>query len=203
MNIIIYHQNKQYKLIQNIENVALNKSSSVYQIENLEDFDFFFINDNEENDAIYLLFNDPQSVLNQIKKDFTVIQAAGGVVQNQQNEILLINRRGFWDLPKGKLDDGETLQQCAIREVTEETGVAPLNNETFLGTTYHTYIQNHQWILKESYWYAQSTTFNEALIPQTEEDIIEAKWVKKEDVKSYLPKTYGNIKLVLNQYLKN
>jgi 8-oxo-dGTP pyrophosphatase MutT (NUDIX family) len=52
-----------------------------------------------------------------------IIKAGGGIVVNEQNEVLLIYRRGKWDLPKGKLDDGETIEECALREVKEETGL--------------------------------------------------------------------------------
>jgi mutator protein MutT len=203
MNIIIHHQKKQYHLINDLDKVVIKGNSSVYQVDNLDDFDFFFINDNEENEEIYLLFNEPTVLLNHIKTAFTVIQAAGGVVKNQNNDILMINRRGCWDLPKGKLDDGETLAQCAIREVTEETGVTPIENEQFLGITYHTYIHNHNWVLKESHWYIQKTTFTGTLIPQTEEDIVEVKWIKNDVLNAYFSNTYGNIVYVLQAYLNS
>ncbi len=56
-------------------------------------------------------------------KLFKPVTAAGGLVENEKGEVLLIFRRGKWDLPKGKLDPGETIEQCAVREVEEETGL--------------------------------------------------------------------------------
>src|SRR5258705_8336444 len=86
-------------------------------------------------------------------KKFSFIQAAGGLVLNEKKEILLIFRRGKWDLPKGKLDKGEKLEDCAIREVEEETGLKKIELVSPLTTTYHTYHEGTKFILKESHWY--------------------------------------------------
>jgi len=56
------------------------------------------------------------------------VWAAGGVVHRSGEEgpeFLLVHRprHNDWSFPKGKLDDYETLKQCAIREVQEETGL--------------------------------------------------------------------------------
>ena len=72
-------------------------------------------------------------------KKFTIVQAAGGMVKNEKNETLLIFRRGKWDLPKGKLDKGESLEECAVREVEEETGLKNVKLVSPLIITYHTY----------------------------------------------------------------
>src|SRR5688572_3663924 len=86
-------------------------------------------------------------------KHFKVIIASGGVVFNSNEEILLIFRKGKWDLPKGKLDKGETLEECAVREVEEETGIKNIKLEEKVIITYHTYIEFGKHILKESHWY--------------------------------------------------
>lgn len=130
-------------------------------------------------------------------KKFTVVLAAGGLVMNDKEEILLIFRRGKWDLPKGKLDKGETLEQCAIREVQEETGLRKINLQSRLITTYHTYHEGTKFILKESYWYTMRADSEEKLIPQTEEEIIEIKWVSQEDIKKYMRQTYPSVADVL------
>ena len=134
-------------------------------------------------------------------KHFHLIQAAGGVVKNENEEILMMFRRGKWDLPKGKLDEGETLQQCAKREVEEETGLQNLEIIKPLAITYHTYNQFGKHNLKECHWYAMKTAGNEKLIPQTEEDITEILWVKKEDLGNYLPNTFPTIVDVLKKCL--
>lgn len=130
-------------------------------------------------------------------KHFTVIKAGGGLVKNKKGEILLIFRRAKWDLPKGKLDDHETIEECAVREVQEETGLQKLKLGQPIGITYHTYVQFGKHILKESHWYAMKATGDEKLVPQTEEDITEIIWVKKEDLKKYVSNTFPTIVEVL------
>src|SRR5207253_9617773 len=106
-------------------------------------------------------------------KHFTLVIAAGGLVTNTDNDILMILRRGKWDLPKGKLDKGETLEKCAVREVEEETGLTGIELEKKIITTYHTYTEFGKHILKESHWFKMKYPLNEKPVPQTEEDITE------------------------------
>lgn len=134
-------------------------------------------------------------------KDFTglykTIDAAGGVVFNAKQETLMIFRRGFWDLPKGKIDPGETKEVAAVREVQEETGIKNVELGDFLKKTFHTYrTAKGKRILKRTYWYKMTTTDSE-LIPQTEEDIEMAIWRNAADSMLGKPKMYGNIKEVL------
>ncbi len=124
---------------------------------------------------------------------FTIVQAAGGLVQNENGEILMILRRGKWDLPKGKLDEGETLEACAVREVQEETGIKTLQLKRPLLTTYHTYHEFGKHILKESYWYLMQANKNELLTPQTEEDILQIEWVPASSLEEKLRNTFPSI----------
>lgn len=140
--------------------------------------------------------------LPQLKEDFftmfTVHRAGGGLVRNPDGKILAIHRMGHWDLPKGKAEEGETIEQTAIREVQEETGVQTLELGPFIMDTYHTYkTKSGKRILKWSTWY-QMTTKEEKLIPQQEEDIEMAIWVDQEEFKKKKP-IYKNILDVLNQ----
>lgn len=130
-------------------------------------------------------------------KHFILIRAAGGLVKNKKGEVLMIFRMGKWDLPKGKLEEGESIAECAKREVQEETGLLELKVGKLIEITYHTYIQFGKHILKESHWYAMKATGNEKLIPQTEEDITEILWAKKEDLKKYSLNTFQTIVTVL------
>ena len=132
-------------------------------------------------------------------KHFYLILAAGGLVKTKHEEILMIYRRGKWDLPKGKLDEGETLEQCAKREVEEETGLKNLEIIKPVKITYHTYIQFGKHNLKETHWYLMKAIGDEKLIPQTEEEISEIIWVKKEDLKKYLENTFPTIEMVLKE----
>lgn len=130
-------------------------------------------------------------------KHFTIIHAGGGLVENEKGEVLLIFRRGIWDLPKGKQDDGETIEQCAIREVQEETGLQQVTSSAFLVTTYHTYNDYGHSVLKESYWFRMKASSSEALVPQTIEDIHEIKWVPKAELNTYLESTFPSVREVL------
>ncbi|MBK8311664.1 MAG: NUDIX hydrolase [Chitinophagaceae bacterium] len=135
-------------------------------------------------------------------KKFTIIQAGGGLVLNEKNEILLIFRKGKWDLPKGKLDNGETISACAIREVEEETGLKNVKLIEPLIITYHTYHEGSRFILKESHWYTMKVSGNQTLTPQTEEDILEVKWITKEEAKQYFPECYPSVVDVLKKYIE-
>ncbi len=125
------------------------------------------------------------------------IQAGGGLVENERREILFIFRRGKWDLPKGKLDRGETLEQCAIREVEEETGVRQLKLIRFLLITEHEYVERGHKILKETHWWLMKADGIQTLIPQTEEDITEIRWIGSENLNLVLQNTYPAIADVL------
>lgn len=147
--------------------------------------------------------NDLKLLKSHFFSQYQEVAAAGGVVVNEKNEILLIYRRGFWDLPKGKIEKGESKRECAIREVEEECGVKGLKildklqlDYNRLHITYHTYIYKGKETIKPSYWYIMSTK-KQKLTPQTNEDIKEAKWVKIKDIPKYYPKSYPAIRDVL------
>ena len=131
------------------------------------------------------------------------IIAAGGLIQNDFDEVLLIFRRGVWDMPKGKLDEGETIAQCAVREVEEETGLRNVELGEFISHTYHEYFD--KWVkkevMKETHWYAMRIKGNQTLVPQTEEDIEQILWVKKEDLVSYMNNMHKNIIQVIQKFL--
>ncbi len=127
------------------------------------------------------------------------IQAGGGVVINEQNQILFIYRRKKWDLPKGKLDLGEDIKACAVREVMEETGLENITLGEHILTTTHQYEEKGESILKETHWFKMKINTNENphVIPQTEEDIEEIKWVSQEELHYFLDHSYPTIRDVL------
>jgi len=133
----------------------------------------------------------------------TPIIAAGGIVVNPNQEMLWIFRRGFWDLPKGKLNPNETIEACALREVMEETGISNLILGDLIKSTTHRYfdIYFNSEVEKTTYWYKMSIDKLQNGIPQTEEDIEAIAWVKKQDIEPYLAKTYDTIKEVIGAYL--
>ena len=129
--------------------------------------------------------------------DYCLIEAAGGVVYNNENQLLMIFRNNKWDLPKGKLEQNENIKECAIREVQEECGVSGLSIVSFLKDTYHTYEINGKKILKRTYWFTMRTDFKGSLLPQTDEGITEVVWVDKEKVGEKLYNSFGNIKEII------
>jgi 8-oxo-dGTP pyrophosphatase MutT (NUDIX family) len=136
---------------------------------------------------------DTEVMLETVKSYFTILVAAGGLITNQEEEILLMFRRGKWDLPKGKQDDGENLEACAIREVEEETGLHSITLENKITETLHFYTYKEKKILKHTYWYKMKFTGTELTIPQIEEDIVDIQWIKPENLSKYLKFSYQNI----------
>jgi len=132
-------------------------------------------------------------------KKFVVIQAAGGVVKNEKDEVLMIYRRSKWDLPKGKLDKGEKLEECAIREVKEETGLGKVQLKKNLLITYHTYDESGKHFLKETHWYNMLAKGNQTLVPQQSEQIDEIRWATGKDIPALLKNSYPSIIDVLMQ----
>jgi 8-oxo-dGTP pyrophosphatase MutT (NUDIX family) len=136
--------------------------------------------------------------LEKFAKRYVIVKAAGGVVTDDDARVLLIYRRGKWDLPKGKAEDNEPLELCAHREVIEETGLNELLLRKPLVVTYHTYIEKGKDILKETHWYLFDAPGKQKLQPQLEEDILKVEWVAPEKVNDYKRNTYLLISDVLN-----
>ena len=129
--------------------------------------------------------------------------AAGGVVFNAKaGTMLLIKRNGVWDLPKGKLETGETIPECAVREVEEETGLKGLKIISDLCETYHEYSEGSKQIGKTTYWFLMNgeTVTKQKLTPQREEGITELKWVELSAGRELLG--YENLKAVVDKAIK-
>ncbi len=141
----------------------------------------------------------PQALQYELHRLYAPIDAAGGVVTNEDGNVLMIYRRGKWDLPKGKRDEGEDMPACALREVSEETGLQQLKLGEKICDTFHIYSQHKQALLKRTAWYHMDGTAREKLIPQAEENIEEARWVSAESITPILRKTYDAIKEVLKE----
>ena len=144
-----------------------------------------------------LLHTEFEKLKKSFLKKFTLIKAAGGLVINDDEHLLFIHRRGKWDLPKGKLDPGESPEVCAEREVKEETGLKSATIKKKLLTTYHTYEESGKQMLKETEWYLMHSPNQHSLNPQTNEQITEAIWVPWQKLENYTRNTYLLIKDVL------
>lgn len=132
---------------------------------------------------------------------YKLIEAAGGLVSNTNGDWLFIHRNGMWDLPKGKLEAGESIEECAVREVAEECGIEEPIIIKPLQPTYHTYELKGKRILKKTYWYLMRSSDNSELIPQTEEGISEVKWVSTEKAMELAKASFGSIQEVINEGL--
>jgi 8-oxo-dGTP pyrophosphatase MutT (NUDIX family) len=144
-----------------------------------------------------ILHNNLQALKKAFYKKFILIKAAGGLVTNEGGDLLFIFRKNKWDLPKGKLEDGEDIEACAVRETEEETGLKGVTMGKPLITSHHTYDESGHHILKETYWYKLSVSGQQDLKPQIEEHITEIRWVNPASMQEVLSNTYPLIRDVL------
>lgn len=155
--------------------------------------------ENTATKAANIYFDNLEEMWQKFKGLYREIEASGGIVYNQKNDILFIHRLGKWDLPKGKLEKGESIEENAVREVEEETGLNNLILDQFVNQTYHIYTErNGEKILKKTNWFKMFYNGNQTPKPQLEEGIKEVSWKNSEEIeKEILPKTFENIKLIL------
>ncbi|MDC3109926.1 NUDIX domain-containing protein [Flavobacteriales bacterium] len=151
---------------------------------------------------IFLYHPKKSELLKVFKSKIKVISASGGIVKNDNNQILFIYRRGKWDLPKGKAEKGESIRETAVREVIEETGIKKLKIDKYFSNTYHIVRNNKKYFLKETSWFLMSSNFKGKLKPQLNEGIKSVKWKTFDDAKKIKKKTYGNISIILTDFLK-
>ncbi|MDX1829892.1 MAG: NUDIX domain-containing protein [Lutibacter sp.] len=151
---------------------------------------------NNNSTGFCLICSDLEQSWSIFQSKFEIQKAAGGKVLNLKNEVLFIYRFNKWDLPKGKLEIGESIKECAVREVEEECGIYNLTIQKKLPTTYHIFKREGKTILKITYWFLMNTNFDDVLKPQKEEDITEAVFKNDAEIKSALKNSYQNIKLL-------
>lgn len=139
---------------------------------------------------------DEKLILKKLKERIQVNKAGGGLVKNSDGKVLFIYRNGKWDLPKGGVEKGENIENTAIREVEEETGVRDLQIVKKLLKTYHVFRRNNKFQLKVTQWYEMKTNYQGKLHAQQEEGIDQVEWLSPNEIEKALKNSYENIKLL-------
>ncbi|MEE3037323.1 MAG: NUDIX domain-containing protein [Bacteroidota bacterium] len=182
-------------------NNPTNISSNVYYFN--KDFNWQIIlskfQEKKPQDLL-VISEDLESCWKQFRRQFVNVRAAGGLVVCN-DYFLFIYRNGKWDLPKGKMETGEGVEETALREVKEECGINNLTLKKHLINTYHIYPFDKGWIFKQTDWFLMRSSQPKHLIPQTEEGIEEVKWIRNKDVGSYLKQSYQTISIVIKTHL--
>lgn len=152
--------------------------------------------------SLTLLFennDERKSFLEGYKNKFSPIGAAGGIPVRPDGRILLIFRRGVWDLPKGKFEKGETIKECAIREVKEETGIGRITIGNQLPDSYHIFKGRTKWRFKTTHWFMMPSDDEGELVPQAKEGITDVQWMKLKKLYREPPETYPLILDIIRQ----
>ena len=147
--------------------------------------------------AVHLIHENKDKLLKKFLKLLPNVVAGGGKVYNAKNEILFIYRNDKWDLPKGKAERKETIEETAIREVEEETGVEGLKITKPLPTTYHIFKRNGKHKIKVTYWFEMKTDFEGDLSPQENEGITKVEWLNGKSSQKALENSYANIRILV------
>ncbi|PIP55330.1 MAG: hypothetical protein COX07_00490 [Bacteroidetes bacterium CG23_combo_of_CG06-09_8_20_14_all_32_9] len=148
----------------------------------------------------YFYTRDVENVWKEFQRNFKIIEAAGGVVKNDEGDILAIFRLGKWDLPKGKIEDGEKPEEAALREISEECGINGHKLLHKICDTYHTYSINGKKILKKTFWFNFSISGVPKLTPLTIENIEKACWIKPDKFNEKLENSYPSIRQVMREF---
>ncbi len=149
----------------------------------------------ENSNNIAIISNNANEAFSSFAKEFKFVAAAGGVVLDNSGKTLMISRRGRWDLPKGHWEKGESIEECALREVAEETGVVATEIIKPICNTFHTYNVYGVWELKCTHWFLMRGNSG-ATTPQHEEGIAAAEWLSPDEVCKALRESYPTIRKV-------
>jgi len=192
MSYKIYLNNKAIILTDNIQESADNLY--FFSAVNLDDI-ISKLHSGTPNE-IFLFHPNLDEAWQMFQKHFDVIEAAGGIVENDEKKYLFIYRNGKWDLPKGKMEPGEVPDETAIREVKEECGIQNISIDHFLLDTYHLFTENKKKRLKITHWFKMSEQEKSPLTPQEEEGIEKVEWIDVTEDQFPLQNSYENIKLL-------
>lgn len=152
---------------------------------------------------LHIISDDPASTFIAFCSQFRMVDAGGGLVENSEGAVLMIRRNGWWDLPKGHLEEGEKHIEAAVREVAEETGIEGVEVCDLLAVTHHFYEVEGVWEMKRSWWYSMTYRGTSLPRPQIEEGITEVRWLAGRELWDIIGKTYVTIRDVFEAHLKN
>jgi 8-oxo-dGTP pyrophosphatase MutT (NUDIX family) len=195
----VFINDKPLFFLNNLESYTLTQGSGVVEFSELETMEDL-MDFHEDNLHTYVIGD--QDEWKTFCSCFENIEAAGGLVENGEDRFLFILRNDKWDLPKGKLEIGESKEEGAVREVEEECGIKCPVITSHLLDTYHTYFHKGNWVLKRTYWYNMKYSGNDKLVPQIEEGITQVEWMTEDAWHQVMTNTYGSIQDVLEEYMK-
>jgi ADP-ribose pyrophosphatase YjhB (NUDIX family) len=150
-------------------------------------------------DQLFVCHTDIEKLMQDFRSCFRYLEAAGGLVRNSSGQVLFIKRFDKWDLPKGKIEDGESARETSLREVEEECGINGMSIISELQPTYHTYFDNAHPYLKKTRWFEMIYEGNTKPMPQKEEFITQIVWAKEKDLKIISKNTYPSITDLLKE----
>jgi hypothetical protein len=155
--------------------------------------DFLAFVDRNDSSQLVFLQKQKQKCFNLFAENFKLIEAAGGIISNKKGQKLFIFRNGKWDLPKGKIEKGETIKKAAVRECEEECGIGELKIIKALPVTWHIYELKGKLVLKKTHWFEMKSDFGKKPVPQLEEGITKVIWAKKTDYKAIRKNTFPSV----------
>lgn len=193
MNITIYYLSKKIILQAKAQQTDNQNITAIDSLKKTQILDIFLSFIESEKDLLTFESESIDKGFDKLRKTFKLIYAAGGLIE-KNNKYLFIYRLKTWDLPKGKLDMGESPEEAGIRECEEECGITKLTIIKELPSTYHIYKYKGSFALKKIFWYAMNTEHNGILVPQIEEKIERVEWFDKTQIADIVvPNTYPAI----------
>ena len=199
----VFIKNKPLFFIENDEDISTLDSQFVYSCDSVTQKKKILDLHSSSGSNIYVKGASFDAIWELFFGTFKTVQAAGGVVINNKDQVLFIFRNGFWDLPKGKVEDAEVIEIAAVREVEEECGISKPTLISKLLITHHTYDTYGENCMKPTHWYLMQYDGDEELLPQVEEGITNVRWVSQEEISSKMLNTYGSIIDVIEVFKNN
>ncbi len=202
----VFNQHRAIIFTEDLTFCELTDEDSLVELAHLEDVHPVyqkFIRGKIYSRLIFLIKNKLSLFVDKFLAHFKMVEAAGGLIINPKGELLMIQRFGKWDLPKGKIEKNEQIKTAAIRECMEETNVGNVSIIRELESTYHIYKIDYKPMLKRTYWFEMKTEFGNQLKPQLEEGIEQVKWMSRAEVVVAMKNTFESLKeLIENNYLQ-